>query len=255
MVDFISEVQEELRKDDYNRWLKKYGPLLAVLVALVVAGTGYLQWRDYQATLAANATSFDFIETVDLIDTDKAKAIDEFKSLSETVPEGYAGLSLLRAAELELSNNNADKALILFDQASKVFSRNRHSHLSQLKAGYIVASQGDYDGVISRMTPLIVEGEPFEFLARELVGFSYKQKGDLQSARSHFSAIELDLSAPESLVERAKQNLILINQEASLPSGDNTVVPDNAPKNMEQPDATEGVSPQDDNPTETQDNE
>lgn len=255
MVDFISEVQEELRKDDYNRWLKKYGPLLAVLVVLVVAGTGYLQWRDYQATLKANATSFDFIKTVDSIDTDKVGAIEDFKAMSATVPEGYAGLSLLRAAELELSSDNADKALVLFDQAASVFSRKRHSHLAQLKAGYIVASQGDYDGVISRMTPLIVEGEPFEFLARELIGFAYKQKGDLQTARSHFSAIELDLSAPESLVARAKKNLILLNQEASMPAENGTVAPETAPQDMEQPDDAEGVTPQDDMPTETPDNE
>jgi len=32
VVDFIGEVQEELRKDDYNRWLRKYGPYLAGLI-------------------------------------------------------------------------------------------------------------------------------------------------------------------------------------------------------------------------------
>ena len=39
MVDFINEVEEELRKDDYNRLLKKYGPLIGAVLSLIVAGT------------------------------------------------------------------------------------------------------------------------------------------------------------------------------------------------------------------------
>jgi len=34
VVDFINEVEEELRKDEYNRLLRRYGPyILAVIVA------------------------------------------------------------------------------------------------------------------------------------------------------------------------------------------------------------------------------
>ena len=213
MVDFISEVQEELRKDDYNRWLKQYGPYLAVIIVLIVGGTGFIQWNNYKTEELANQTSYEFIETVKTVDADKAQAIQNFKTMSETAPEGYAGLALLRAAELELSNGNAEEALAIFDEAATVFSRKRHSQLAQLKAGYIVASQGDYEGVIARMTPLMEKDEPYEYLARELVGFAYKQQGDLQSAKGHFSAIEVDPGAPDSIVKRAEQNLILIEQE------------------------------------------
>ena len=47
MVDFITEVEEELRKDDYNRLLKKYGPFIALVLFLIVAGAAFIEWRKY----------------------------------------------------------------------------------------------------------------------------------------------------------------------------------------------------------------
>lgn len=212
MVDFISEVQEELRKDDYNRWLRKYGPFVGLLVVLIVAITGYIQWQDYQAKQIADETSYGFIETVRSIDQDKGVAIQEFKSLAEKSPEGYTWVSLKRAAELELESGNADKALIIYDEAAKVLTSERHSQLAQLKAGYIVTSQGDYDSAIKRLEPLTLKDQPYEYLARELLGFVHSKNGDIQSARSQFLYIERDVSAPPNLVKRAKQHLIVLNK-------------------------------------------
>ena len=49
MVDFINEVEEELRKDDYNRLLKKYGPAIGIVLFLIIAGTGFLEYKKYAA--------------------------------------------------------------------------------------------------------------------------------------------------------------------------------------------------------------
>jgi len=127
VVDFISEVQEELRKDDYNLWLRKYGPYVAALIVLIVAFTGYLQWKEYNAERVSENTSYDFIEVVENIDQDKSTAAAQFVKLSDTAPSGYAGISLLRAAELELNNGNTDQAVALLDQAAQTFTRRRHA--------------------------------------------------------------------------------------------------------------------------------
>jgi len=124
----------------------------------------------------------------------------------------------MRAAELELEAGNKLKAVEFFDQAAATFSRSRHAHLAQLKAGYILAGEGSYDEVISRMQALISDEAPFKFLAKELLAFSAKQTGDLKTARMYFSDISTDLDAPETIVNRAEQNLILMDQITTEPT-------------------------------------
>ncbi len=252
MVDFISEVQEELRKDDYNRWLRKYGPYVGALIVLIIGITGYIQWQEYKAEETANETSYGFIETVKSIDQNAASAIDGFKSISATSPDGYAWLSLKRAAELELSNGNAQEALAIYDRAAKTISSKRHVQLAQLKAAYIVTSQADYDSAISRLEPLTAKDEPYEYLARELLGFAYKQNGDVQKARSQFTYIERDPGASETLVARAKQHLIDLNQQEAINAqSDAGEMPS---ENIQQPDASDAEMVNE-VPTETQENE
>jgi len=218
VVDFISEVQEELRKDDYNRWLRKYGPYLAAVIVLIVAGTGYYQWSNYQKQITSEKMSFDYIEIVDSVGPDSTKAISGFKAFSESAPDGYAGISLLRAAELELENGNAENSVILLDKAAATFSKKRHVQLAQLKAAYILAGQGNYEDVKRRVEPLSVKDEPFQYLARELLALAAAQTGDMQAARMQLAYIENDPGSPPTLAARAKQTLTLLKNQPAEPT-------------------------------------
>lgn len=215
MVDFISEVQEELRKDDYNRWLKKYGPYLAGLIVLIVAGTGYYQWNLHNKQVTSEKFSYDFIEIVDSVDGDKSKAIASFKDLADTAPNGYAGISLLRAAELELADGNQEQAVILLDKAASKMDKKRHVQLAQLKAAYIVSGLGNFEDVKRRLEPLAAKDEPYQYLARELLAHAATETGDLQTARMQLSYIENSPGAPETIANRAKQTLMLLNVNSS----------------------------------------
>ncbi len=247
MVDFISEVQEELRKDDYNRWLKKYGPYLAALIVLIIAGTAFFQWREYRAEQVSETTSYDYIEIVDSIGDDKAGAVASFSALSQNAPDGYAGISLLRAAELELENGNKEKAVAFFDDAATKFSKKRHIQLAQLKAGYILAGLGKFDEVKSRIEPLTQKDEPYQFLARELMAYAAQETSDLKTARMHLSYIETSPGAPETIVRRAKQNLLLLNSSPSASETEKTE-PEITPPAVNGEDIESA-------PTETEDNE
>jgi len=61
VVDFINEVEEELRKDEYNRLLKKFGPLLIAIIALIIGGTAYMEWQKSSDDKAARATSYAYV--------------------------------------------------------------------------------------------------------------------------------------------------------------------------------------------------
>jgi len=166
-----------------------------------------------------------------------------FLDISETAPKGYAGLSLIRAAQIELDNGNIQSAVDLLDRAAATFSGKRHSQLAQMKAAYALINESRYAEVITRMTPLIEKGEPYEYLARELLGFSAKETGDLQTARKHFSYLETIPGVPETVQLRAKEHMMMMNLEAKdeeeeIPSPDAMTIEEPTPE--ESPMETQG---------------
>ena len=90
------------------------------------------------------------------------------------------------------------------------FSLPRHSQLAEIKAAYILASEGQHSDVINRLGPLAQKDAPYEFLARELLGLSALASGDKNVAREQFSYLEFIPGVPPNIRDRAKQSLSLM---------------------------------------------
>ena len=217
MVDFINEVEEELRKDEYNRLLKRYGPLLIALIVAIVAGTGFLEYRKYAKDKAARATSASYVAASNkAIEGEPEIALKEFLEIADKAPAGYAGLSLVRAATLKLETGDRGEAVRLLDQAAVTFETPRHIQLAQIKAAYILAGDGAYSDVLSRTVTLSAKDAPYEYLARELSGFAALQSGDEAKAREQYGYLESIPGVPATIKERAKQALSLMRTSATL---------------------------------------
>ncbi len=234
MVDFINEVEEELRKDEYNVLLRRYGPYLLGVVIAIVAATGFLEWRKSTKDKAARSTSAAFVQANDLAAAgDTEMAARHFLAIADKAPEGYAGLSVLRAAAIELDEGNTSKAVALFDRAASIFTTERHKQLAQLKAAYILANEGQYGDVSNRVEVLATKDAPYEFLARELKAFVALQYGKPEIARQEYSYLSTIPGVPDSIQQRADQSLSLMTVEAQeaeivvLPSTPNDDPSDN----------------------------
>ena len=217
MVDFINEVEEELRKDDYNRLLKKYGPAIGIVLFLIIAGTGFLEYKKYAADKKAQAVSAIYTSADKQLDEGSPdQAVAAFIDLGATGPEGYAGLSFMRAAAIREDQGDALGAVRLFDKAAEVFTIPRHKQLAQLKAAYLLADQGAYSDVVGRVTPLAETEAPYEFLARELLGYAHAESGDQVSAREQFAYLTSIPGVPETVKQRAEQSMALIGAKTAL---------------------------------------
>ena len=217
MVDFINEVEEELRKDDYNRLLKKYGPAIGVILFLIIAGTGFLEYRKYSADKKAQAVSAVYTAADTKLDNGQPdEAVSAFVSLGETGPPGYAGLALMRAAAILEDKGDIGGAVRQFDLAAEKFSAPRHAQLAQLKAAYLLADQGAYSDVIARATPLSETDAPYEFLARELLGYAHSESGNDSAAREQFAYLTSVPGVPSTVKQRAEQSMALMSAKASL---------------------------------------
>ena len=217
MVDFINEVEEELRKDDYNRLLKKYGPAIGAVLFLIIAGTGFLEFRKYSADKKAQAVSAVYTAADKKLDTGQTEAaVAAFVDLGETGPEGYAGLALMRAAAIQQDKGDVLGAVQYFDQAAAKFSTPRHKQLAELKAAYLLADQGAYSDVIERLGPLAETDAPYEYLARELLGYAHSESGNTSAAREQFAFLTSIPGVPPTVKQRAEQSMALMSTKASI---------------------------------------
>lgn len=223
MVDFINEVEEELRKDEYNKLLRRYGPFLLGAIIAVVAATGYMEWSKSTADKAARSVSYAYVDAGEKAQSgDVDGAVADFIAISEQAPSGYSGLSLMRAASLRLEEGNRDGAIALFDQAAAKFEKPRHKQLAQIKAAYILAGDGRFADVSARLGALAAKDQPYEDLSRELLGFAAMQSGDMSTARQQFSYLDSIPGVMPSVKLRAEQYLSLMKTDqaamATLPT-------------------------------------
>ena len=230
MVDFISEVEEELRKDDYNKFLRRYGPLIVGLLVGVVALTGFMEWRKASTERTARAAANSYLAADSLLqdgDTDGARA--SFLALADVAPDGYAGLSLMRAAVIAGEAGNAQEAVRLYDLAADRLSIDRHRDLARLKAAYVLANEGQWSDVRQRAASLAEQGAPFEYLARELQASAELAAGDTDAARAGFRYLDTVPGVPDTIARRAEQALTLMKSGTpSVPATpqDTTALPE-----------------------------
>ena len=149
-------------------------------------------------------------------------AVRQFVEIAKQSPSGYAGLSYMRAAALQLDQNKPIEAINLFEQAATVFEKPRHADLAKLKASYVLTGQGRYDDARLRLVPLAQKDAPYEYLARELLALTLKETGDVDGAKQEYSYLENIPGVPPTVQERAKQAMTLIRVAEASAAPENT---------------------------------
>lgn len=259
MVDFINEVEEELRKDSYNALLRRWGPYIAGAAVLIVATAGATEYFKSASDRKAKSTSISYFNAQSLIDEEKpTEAYTQFMAIADKADAGYAGLSLLNASALKLEQGESLEAVDLLDRAAALFEKDRHKHLAQLKAAYILADLGQYEGLSARLEPLAQRDAPYEYLARELQGFTSLNTDDIRGARGHFAYLATSLDVTPGVQQRAEQVLALTPALSNMtPAEIEAAAQDAAPKDeAETPaqtpdmDAPDPAVPTDETPSE-----
>lgn len=218
MVDFINEVEEELRKDKYNGLLKKFGPLIVTIIAAIVAVAGYVEYEKYSDGVEARKASTSFVAADKLAATgDLQAAIEKFVALADVSPEGYAGLSYSRAAALKIQLGDTASAINMLDRASSAFIKPVHKDLASLKAAYILMDEGRYDDVKARVSSLTTDKAPYADLGKELLAHAALQSGDEETARTQFTYLSNVPGVLNGVKTRSERSLLLLNANRAVP--------------------------------------
>jgi hypothetical protein len=211
LVDLFDEVEEELRSDRYRNLLRTYVPWVTVLFAVVLLGYlgfwGYTAWQD--RNLAAGALAYQ--KGVDALSAGDSKtALDNFEAAQKAGAPGYKTLALMQQGNLRLELNKPEEAAKLYDQAADA-APNQIIDLARLKAAQVLLDTAPLPQLTTRLTPLMDGKRPYAIFARETLAMAKLMAGKKDDARKDFAVIQLSLTAPEDMRQRAQLAIALID--------------------------------------------
>jgi hypothetical protein len=199
MSDFIREVDEEYRQDQFRNFLSRYWVALLLLVVVVLAGAG--GWRGYQyyRQQQAEAAGARYFDAIDAAAADPKTAAAALDALAKDGPEGYRVLARFRAAA-DLGRSDAPAGAKAFDGiAADPAIAQEFRDIAGLRAGILTVDTGDAAELQRRLGPLADTNSPYRSLAREMLAVAALKRGDNAAAAKWLDAIKTDpLSSPDS---------------------------------------------------------
>lgn len=212
MVDFIEEVEEQLRSDRYRAILRKAWPWAAAALAAVILAFlgvwGYQTWRDHN--IAKASVAYDKALT-ELAQGDQTGAYNDFAPIAASGPAGYRTLALMQQGNIRLAAGKGEDAAKLFDQAAKAAPDQILADMARLRAALALLDTAPYPQLQTRLTALIGQGKPFDLQAREALAMAKLAAGKTAEARADFTALTLTLGVSQTMRTRAQSAISLID--------------------------------------------
>ncbi len=210
MVDIFDEVDEELREERMQEFLKKYGGLLFAAALMVIgAVAGWKAWTWYEARRDLNAAT-QYIaaasrtEVAGVAGANRTVAAAAFQAAAAGAPQGYRVLALLREAALRADSGDLQGASALWDQVAADNSADPLLRdLANLTWCLYHADNADPGLLEGRLKPLAASGGTWRSLASEQLALLELRQGQTDAAKTDLRKLAEDTTAPRGVRGRA----------------------------------------------------
>ncbi len=200
------EIDEAVRKDEMKEWWSRYGTwVVAGAVAVVVAVTGFVGWRQYDQSQRA-AASAAYSVALAQIATDPAAARAELEKQGANALQPYRSLAALAAAQLLPTLEEQVTALAT---VAPKLSASELSDLAMVIAAYKSIDTPKAEEMVGKLEPLAGPGRPFRLSVRELQAMLAARKGDTKRAKELWNEIAKDPAVPQGTSQRVSAMLNL----------------------------------------------
>jgi hypothetical protein len=210
--EFIREVDEAVRQEQWLRLWKQYGSYAtAAALALVIGSAAAIGWRAWQESQRLDDARR-YVAAQQLLRDDKpAEAAAAFAALAQDASSGYRVLARLRAAEAQARAGDPAAATATLEQ----LAANQDADPVYRSLGELLAAQRDFadaqpSAVLAEVEPLIGSDDPWRYSALELRALAQMQSGDTAAARQTLEDLLADPLTPPDLGRRAAQLLAFL---------------------------------------------
>jgi hypothetical protein len=204
---FYREVDEELRREQVSRAMRRYGVAAAILLLLFLGGLGGYLWWQQQKEERAGQHSETLSGIFEDIAAGRSKGIDaKLDEVAKNGGPGYRAAALLTKAAVAVQTGNDAAAITTY----KAVAQDEDFAQPYRDLAIIRQTALEYDTlapatVIERLKPLAVSGNPWFGSAGEMVAIAHLKAGKPELAGPIFAAIAKDQDVPETIRSRARQ--------------------------------------------------
>jgi hypothetical protein len=204
---FLREVDEELRRERVDHFVRRYGwAIIAAILLVLGAIGGWIWWQNRQQEQAA-AQGETLLEALDSSEAGNASAAaPKIAELAGSDVEGYRVAALFARAGAELSANNEAAAIATL----RSIAGNQDFAEPYRQAALVRQTAIEFDSlppqqVIQRLRPLARPGQAWFGTAGEMVGIAHLKMRRPDLAGPLFGEIGRDETVPPSIRTRAIQ--------------------------------------------------
>jgi hypothetical protein len=202
---FLREVDEELRRDQMNRFVRRYGWLIGGAVILIMAAVaGWLWWQNHHREEVAKqgetlTSALDSLEA-----GNRNAAAPKLAELQNGSAPGYRVAALFAQANSQIAAGTIPAAVATLHG----IAGNEEFDEAYRQAALVRQTQLEFDGlppqqVVQRMRPLARPGSAWLGSAGEMLGIAYLKLHRPDLAGPVFAAIARDHNVPDSIRSRA----------------------------------------------------
>lgn len=225
---FINEVSEEVRRDRFYAFLRRWGWLIGLVLVLIVGGTAAVEWQKYRREAAARDAG-DQLRSA--LDTPEPAARAEALG---AIARGDGGAALIarfaQAGALAEQGETARAAETLAAVASLKDAPPLYRAMANLQRVMLMGSGMDRSERLAALEGLVGEGAPFRPLALEQRALAYHEEGENERAIADLRAAIEAPGATEALTARARQLIVAFGgrdpaEEDAVPAGGDAAAP------------------------------
>ena len=208
----LREVEEDLRRERYQRLWDKYGVYVLAGAFVIIAGVAGTKYWEYSSAKKAALSGETFVSALDL-SRDK-KPEEAAKILSGFVNSGSGGYSVLSRFKLAVQTAKSGQtaaAVEAYDNISKDSSVSTIMQgYARIRAAMLLMDSAGWTEIENRLNDLTKVDNAWRGTARELIGLAAYKAGQVDAAKERFSAILGEQSVTPGLRQRAEMMLGLL---------------------------------------------
>ena len=219
---FFKEVEENLRRDQFQSFLKTYGAWIAVAVVLLLAAVGgWIYWEQRQRQQSAAQSEELHAVFGDIADQQMKTVPQRLDKLDDSGNDIVKASAILAEAAVALDKNDRAGAIAKYRQVAADSSLPQiYRDLGTIRVTALEFDAISPDQVIARLGPLAKAGNPWFGSAGEMTALAYLKQGKKTEAGRMFAAVAADRQVPQTIRSRAVQiaGTLGVDASASLPA-------------------------------------
>ena len=243
MSDIFHEVEEEVRRERFEKLWKQYGDYAIAAVAAVVIGiAGYKFYDRYETQQRMNASSTFNAAQQAFESGNGTVAASSFNSLIKTAPKGYATMAQLAAADSLFASGNRGEAISLF-KAIAAKDNSPIGNVARVRLAWATVETAPRTELETLLAPLTSPTNSWRYVAREVLAYADYHAGTLQRAQSEYETLAADTGAPAELRARVRAMAIFIKTGGEKDFGTVPKPPPPAPAPAQQANPKDQTTP------------